>query len=536
MKYNRNNIVFYICFPALLLTLVSISYLSQGAVWKDNALYMILARRISSGQGFSDPVPYLLAAPLYPIASGLLSKYIFGNVLISGRIISSFLWFTTGILIYKYLRREHTRRLSTLGAILWASITFPAAASLLTEPLYTFLIFSAFLSALSIVKRGNRIFPWLLFSFFSALAYLTRPEGVWFYCLAFTFTIIILLKTSFDRKKLLLFAIGSLAVFAIITSPYIVHVHDLTGKWKISGKQSHFSNKLGIKSSLHSAGIKGGLAHPNFNKGYALYHLAEIEDHGGPDHDDPATNVVSGTDLFFNPRIIIDISWGVIKILGHFLRKFSIAGFGLLIIYLLRMPGHNREKKPVDRSSLYLELAFLSTLLPVALFQPKFRIIYPYLTIVTVFIMRGFYMIRSPQWKRFLWVFLAIHCIYLTTHEVVAIKHNSRRNLENIAMAAWINSHFPAVSESRMLSYHPGVPYYAGIDYYRMVYLDSIQELEEFMVKYGYKYLLLNVEDIGKYFPPYKELLDPDGDHGNFRFLHREKSSEELLFFELVQL
>lgn len=527
MKSRRDDIVFYIILPAFLLTLVIISYLSQGAVWKDDALYMILARRISTGHGFSDQVPYLLAAPLYPIVSGLVSKLVSGNVLISGRIISSLLWFTTGILVYNYLRKEHTRRLSTLGTVIWASITFPAAASVLTEPMYTFLIFSAFLSALSITRRGNNLFAWLFFSVFSALAFLTRPEGIWFYCLALVIVTVTLLQIPFDRKKLLGFACGSMAIFIAITSPYIFHIHSMTGKWKISGKQSGFLGKLKEKPSLPTDGLKTVFDLPHPEKGYAYYHLAEI-----PDLADP----VSRTAPPFNPRIIIDISWGVVKILGHFLRKFSIAGFGLLIIYLLRMHGHNREKKPADRPSLYLELAFLSTLLPVALFLPKYRIIYPYLTIVTVFCMRGFYMVRSPQWKKFLWVFLTIHCIYLTTHEVVAIRHNSRRNVENIAMAAWINSHFPAVSESKMLSYHPGVPYYTGIDYYRMVYLDSIQELEEFMVKYGYKYLLLNVEDIGKYFPPYKKLLDPDGDHSSFRLLHREKSSEELLFFKLVQV
>jgi len=532
MKYNKDIVVPYIVLPAILLVLVAISYLSQEFVWKDNALYMILARRISSGHGFSDPVPYLLASPLYPIVTGLVSKFIFGNVIISGRLISSLLWITTGILLYRYLRNEQTRHVSTLGVVIWASITFPAAASLMTEVMYTFFIFTVLLSAQSIIKNGSKIIPWMIFSFSGVFAFLTRPEGVWFYCLSLVILTVMLLHISHDRKKLLVFVCGSLTIFMTIASPYIFHIHSMTGEWSISGKPTNFSdklsNKLNAEPSLPGQRTLRTIDLPNLEKGYSNYHLGK-----GPGRGDNKNHISPSTVLRGCLHIMLDTLRGVVKILGHILRKFSLAGLGLLIFYLFRMYGYKQKKNIADRYSLYIELAFLSALFPVALLLPKYRIIYPYLTIVAVFCLRGFVMVSSLKWKRILWIFLTIHCIYLTTNQIVHMRDNSKKYAENIIMAKWISTHFPDISEAKMLASHAGVSYYAGTDYYRIVYLDSIQELTDFMQKCGYKYLLLNVGDTLKRFPPYAELLEPDGNHGNLIPLHREKGTEEILFFKL---
>jgi len=107
--------------------------------------------------------------------------------------------------------------------------------------------------------RQGKFHHVLLFSFFTSLAYLTRPEGIGF---LFVFFIWALLINPPERKRgwkkragMILLAIFC---FLLFSSPYLIHLRNELGRWQISKKVFLSTESLSEEeqASMKAGGIK----------------------------------------------------------------------------------------------------------------------------------------------------------------------------------------------------------------------------------------------------------------------------------------
>lgn len=229
-------------------------------VWGDEPFYLWLGRNWLTGQGyqflgFTD----VHHPPLYPLLSGLL-------YLVSGslEIASNVLYVVFGVLlvlpVYGIGRRLYGVRAGLLAGLLVAvwpafNTAVPWWGTLTEPPFYFFValgLWAAFVAAglrpvdhedtASTEQAGQAddvagpAWAWGLTGLAFGLAYLTRPEGIW-YAPAVGGVLLVLawLRRAPWRRWLfggLLFATG----FMLCFGPYAVHTRIHTGGWMVSEK------------------------------------------------------------------------------------------------------------------------------------------------------------------------------------------------------------------------------------------------------------------------------------------------------------
>ncbi len=198
----------------------------------DGAEYIRHARLIFSGDWTGGK-----ASPLYPALiafahvavpdwerAGILISLLFGALL---------------ILPVFYLGREmFGERVGILSGVIVAVHPFlnSYSGSVLTESTYYFLVAMIVLMGWYAFESGRM--GWiLLFSFFTSLAYLTRPEGIGF-LIVWGFWILIVNPSGGKRGwthkvGIFLFAI---VCFLLLSGPYLIQIRKETGRWAITKK------------------------------------------------------------------------------------------------------------------------------------------------------------------------------------------------------------------------------------------------------------------------------------------------------------
>lgn len=110
------------------------------------------------------------------------------------------------------------------------------SGSVLTESTYHFFIATSVLFGWFSLSRG-RFYYVLLFSFFTSLSFLTRPEAIGF---LFIFSFWVLLFNPLGERRhwmrrIVMILVAMLA-FLAFSSPYLIQIRKETGKWSISKK------------------------------------------------------------------------------------------------------------------------------------------------------------------------------------------------------------------------------------------------------------------------------------------------------------
>src|SRR4030066_668354 len=110
------------------------------------------------------------------------------------------------------------------------------SGSVLTESTYHFFIATSVLFGWYAFSKG-RFYHVLLFSLFTSLAFLTRPEAIGF---LFIFSVWIFFfnppgERRYISKRVVMILVAILA-FLIFSSPFLIQVRKETGKWSISRK------------------------------------------------------------------------------------------------------------------------------------------------------------------------------------------------------------------------------------------------------------------------------------------------------------
>ncbi|MHC4268310.1 MAG: ArnT family glycosyltransferase [Planctomycetota bacterium] len=217
-------------------------------IGNDSIIFMQNAKYFADGEfsrGLSHPYH-----PLFSLFIAALHKVI-PDLELSGTIISVFFGTLTVIAFYLIGKSVFGRQISFISATLLALHPYAARFSvdIITESTYFFFFISSFgFGFCAITKRKPLLF--FLTGISSALAYLTRPEGiiviliVVFWCLLLDFVKI--RRVSREKLVSILILVVSFCFFAM---PYFIYIKKETGSWALTKKKDTFQ-MIGIKERL----------------------------------------------------------------------------------------------------------------------------------------------------------------------------------------------------------------------------------------------------------------------------------------------
>lgn len=232
----------------ILLLLLAIAFvlrifllLFPEVIYSDGIEYIRYAKQILSGNWGGSKAPPLYSV-LIALASLLTSNFELAGIWVSV-IFGALL-----ILPVFYLGREIFNEKVGIFSALFAAVhpyLYLSSGSVLTESVYHFLLTTAVLFGWHAFRRG-RFWDILLFSLFTSLAYLTRPEAIGF-LFVFSFWALFIHPPQEKRHALKRVGIAVLAIlcFLIFSSPYLYQLRKETGRWEISKK---FSISIGSLS------------------------------------------------------------------------------------------------------------------------------------------------------------------------------------------------------------------------------------------------------------------------------------------------
>lgn len=232
-------------------------------VWGDEPSYLWLGRNWLTGQGyqflgFTD----VHHPPLYPLLSGLL--YLLTH---NSEIASDILYVVLGPLlvlpIYDIGRRLYGPRAGLLAGLLVAlwpvfNAAVPWWGTMTEPPFYLFVAVGLWAAVVAADigpaghhspegiqpaveeagprPHGRHLWAWLVAGFAFGLAYLTRPEGIWYVPSVGGALLLSAWMARFNWRRWLgggaLFALG----FLLCLFPYAVHERIYTGSWMVSEK------------------------------------------------------------------------------------------------------------------------------------------------------------------------------------------------------------------------------------------------------------------------------------------------------------
>lgn len=222
----------------LVVTFIVRSYVASQTpvIAKDSVLYLQNAIHFSSGEfakgleGYP-PVYSLLVAIIYSIC---------GNAEYAGQAVS-ILMGTLSLLPFYFLVRDiFGGEIPWVSSLLFAIHPFLVRYSgeAISEPTYIFFFIFSVWMAWKALKYERTIF-YFSFGLLTALAYLTRPEGIG---LLFGLFLWLPIHLWFNRKRPSLSLYGKplfvLLPFLFLVTPYLYKVHEITGEWRLNAKRN----------------------------------------------------------------------------------------------------------------------------------------------------------------------------------------------------------------------------------------------------------------------------------------------------------
>jgi len=224
----------------------------------DGVSYVTIARDFIAGRGLGSALHY---PPFYPILLGLAST-VFHDFETAGLAVSIVMGSLLVVPVYLLGAEFFDKRVGTAAAFL--SVTWPPlrywSTAVMSQATYITLLLMA-IYCLWIAYRKGAVVPSVLAGAFFAAAHLTRSEAVLVFAAEIGVLVLMTLVQKQPARKLG-YLVMSAGVFFLLFSPYLVLLHDLTGKWQLTGK-----SKIAIADALSEYLGRPDLKHdPSFQE------------------------------------------------------------------------------------------------------------------------------------------------------------------------------------------------------------------------------------------------------------------------------
>lgn len=225
----------------------------------DEGWYLLLGRNLLAGDGYTlSGLRHIALSPLFPILAAA-TDLVIGNAVWAGRIVAAV---AAGLLVipcWFLFRRMGGRRTTLLACILIA--VMPSLAPFVVpfwigwdlwvgaEPLLHLFLYAGVALALRARER-SRPLDWALAGAVFGIAYLARPEAV----ITAGFLGLWLLARLALRPQLprLAAAVTFALAFAVTAAPYWIYLHDVTGRWLITGRDVAVTPQLPSRTAPQS--------------------------------------------------------------------------------------------------------------------------------------------------------------------------------------------------------------------------------------------------------------------------------------------
>lgn len=233
----------------------------------DAAAYLLFAREIL--QGVWAPSLELGTHPGYPVAIVLASS-IAGGIEPAGYLVSALASSLGVALFYAWVRDVAGPRVACLSALLFACLPYFILehADVMTEGLFQ-LLFVASTSLSWLAATRKRFACALGAGATGALAYYTRPEGVYTMIALLGLVLFVIVQAARARRPLPLrlvgFAAASVAVFIALIFPLLFWYRKNTGEWTLTKRGSFKS----VTQAEPQAQETPAAAHPLRSQGWA---------------------------------------------------------------------------------------------------------------------------------------------------------------------------------------------------------------------------------------------------------------------------
>jgi len=218
----------------------------------DGIAYVNIAKDFISGRGLAAATHY---PPFFPILLGLVST-VCGDFETAGLFVSVVMGSLLAVPVYLLGTEFFNKRVGMAAAILsitWPSLRYWSTAVMSQATYITLLLLGVY--CLWLAYKRSALIPSVLAGAFFAGAHLTRSEGVLVFGAEIAVLVLFTLVNRLSFKKLL-YVLLSVCVFFVLFSPYLVMLHDLTGKWQLTGK-----GKVAIADALSEYLGKPDLKH-----------------------------------------------------------------------------------------------------------------------------------------------------------------------------------------------------------------------------------------------------------------------------------
>lgn len=204
----------------------------------DGAFYALSGANFFLGNGFTySDVPNTFTWPLFSVLIGFLNLFI-NDLQVSGHIVLV-LSFSLGIFPFYYAVRnlfDEQTALIAAGLYFMNGFLLRLSGRFLPESLLIFFLLCSLYFVSEIIKHlreTNSIHNRDSFftGFFFGLSYLTKPEAIQYFFIAWLFLSFLFIKKN---KRNFLHAVLMILIFGITIFPQLNFIHETTGKWELS--------------------------------------------------------------------------------------------------------------------------------------------------------------------------------------------------------------------------------------------------------------------------------------------------------------
>jgi 4-amino-4-deoxy-L-arabinose transferase-like glycosyltransferase len=465
-------------------------------IYSDGIEYIRAAKQILSGNWKGTKAP-----PLYPILIALASRWT-PNFELAGIWVSVIFGTLVVIPVFYLGKRIFDEKVGILSALF--AVVHPflylSSGSVLTEAVYHFLLATAVLFGWRAFVDG-RFWNILLFSLFTALAYLTRPEAIGT-LFVFGFWVLFVPPPQERRRWLKRVGIVCLAIlcFLVFSFPYLRLLREETGTWAISKK---FSISVGSLSGEGATPIE------SFTRTKKITLVSFVKE--------PLT-------------VLRKIVFGWFQALYMFLRGFHPLLFLLAVLgFAWSIRGASSKK-----GTLYLLSYFIFYF---GLLLPFFWIWRRYTSLLSTLALPwaslGFFGLTewvTPRLKEGRWrmklsaLFLSFVLIVIFIEGVVA--HGREHRLLQKEIGLWMKDHLS--KEGKVMSRLPHEAFYAERDWVRMLEKSYEEMIDEARAK-NVRYLIID-DKAKKMFPGFLEKVSEED---LVRLSNWEKEDQTSILYEV---
>lgn len=387
IKLNLKEIIFLliISFVSFIIRLYIVQY--QQIINGDGIYYIRSAKYIISGDIYGGISTYW--SSFYPFLIVIFSCF-FSDLEFAARFVSVVAGMLLIIPSYLLIRDFFGPTPAYLGAVLLSihPSLIESSVWVMTESVYTLIITTIILIGWRALQGGiKKLF--LIIGILFGAAFLTKPEAIGIFLLFFILTAI----AKFYRQKV---SINYLAFvylilgFTIFFLPYLVLVHEKTGKWIISQKiQSNIPSNNSEKGllSLTDDG-QTTMRDQLFNDLYQ----ENSQFSKPPSKNVSATEVSPSTNQFNIKDFSLKLFNNVKKQLNHYLRV--ILPIPLVLFVLLGLFAKPENKNQLTKK-LYLFSFFFCTSLGYAVTVTEIRYLFSILPILICFASLGIFVFSN---------------------------------------------------------------------------------------------------------------------------------------------